>query len=226
MTAASLYLYAICQIPSKPIELPLGLEGNTLLVSVADVGAIAEPAIDLATLQSDDQRLLTAVLSHDRVIGEIFQQTVVLPLRFGTQMTSQAGLKAHLQENLSAYQGKLAALAGKVEHQVRLEPTQFQQSPLPEYLKGRDYFRAKKQRLQEQTTALQAQQADLIRLLEQIQQAYPAYQQEVQDDSARAFVLIDRTATEKLQQDAQGWQADIPTWQITLSEALPPYHFV
>lgn len=226
MATAPLYLYAVCLIPDQPLVLPAGLQGDTLLMTVENVAAIAELHIDLAALQADDQRLLTAVLSHDRVINEIFQQTPVLPLRFGTQMTSLEELQAHLQSNLSAYRTKLKQLSGKAEYQLKLEPTTISLPPLPEGLKGRDYFLAKKQRLEDQTQALQQQQNQLGSLLERIGQDYPDSLQSTHEDGARVFVLVDRSDVTSFHQQAQIWQVDSPAWQINLSEALPPYHFV
>ncbi|PSN20036.1 gas vesicle protein [filamentous cyanobacterium CCP5] len=226
MMTAPLYLYTICQVPAAPLCLPAGLQGDTLLVTVEEVGAIAEPNIDLAALQADDQRLLTAVLSHDRVIGDLFQQTTVLPLRFGTQIASPEGLRTHLQDNLHTYRTKLKQLSGKVEHQLKLEPETISLPPLPDGLKGRDYFLAKKQRLEDQAQALQQQQQALDEFLEHIRQAHPGSLRETQEDAARVFVLIDRAEISHLHQQVQSWQATRLTWQITLSEALPPYHFV
>lgn len=226
MATAPLYLYAVCLLPDQPLALPAGLQADTLLMTVENVGAIAELHIDLAVLQADDQRLLTAVLSHDRVIGEIFQQTTVLPLRFGTQMTSLEGLQAHLQTNLSAYRTKLKQLSGKAEYQLKLEPATISLPPLPEGLKGRDYFLAKKQRLEDQTQALQQQQVQLDDLLDRIRQDYPDSVQSPHEDGARVFVLVDHANVPILHQQAQTWQAGSPAWQIILSEALPPYHFV
>lgn len=226
MTADPFYLYAVCRIPANPLRLPAGLQGDTLLVTVEDVGAIAEPALDVAALQADDQRLLTAVLSHDRVIGEVFQQTTVLPLRFGTQVASEASLQAHLLENLSTYRAKLERLQGKVEYQLKLEPAPISLPPLQEGLKGRDYFLAKKQRLEAQTQAIQQQQLEFDAQLEAIRQAYPDSQPAPQETGARAFVLIDQSEASQLRQQARTWQDASQTWQITLSEALAPYHFV
>lgn len=222
-----LYLYAVCQIPEQPLTLPLGIERETMLVAVEGMGAIAEPDIDLAALQADDQRLLTGVLTHDRVICDLFQQTVLLPLRFGTQLASAERLRDHLLENQHDYQRKLAAVAQKAEYQIKLVPLEIPLPPLPEGLRGRDYFLAKKERLKAQTEAQQQQQVELGRLIQRIQTAYPqSLQGEPQDGAARLYLLADKTASADLRQRAEAWQAETAHWRMTLSEALPPYHFV
>jgi hypothetical protein len=222
-----LYIYAICRLPAAVLPPPLGIEGETILVEGEGIGAIAEPHLNLQALQADDQRLLTAVLTHDRVICELFQQMPVLPMRFGTQMTSLEKLKAHLTEHGLDYQRQIAALDSKAEYQIKLNPLDLQPGPLAEGLKGREYFLAKKQRLQDQTLAQEHQQAELDTLLTKILQAYPAsHIHHPQDGAPRIFILLNREQAVALRQQAELWQSSSHYWQLTLSEALPPYHFV
>ncbi|HEY9738567.1 MAG TPA: GvpL/GvpF family gas vesicle protein [Trichocoleus sp.] len=225
---APLYIYAVCQLPSEGLVLPLGIEQETVLVRVADLGAIAEPAIDLQALQEDDQRLLTAVLTHDRVIAELFQQTTLLPLRFGIQLAGLQSVEIHLRDNQERYRQRLAALAGKAEYQIKLTPLDIALAPLPEGLPGREYFLAKKLRLQEQAAAQQRQQDALNYLLSQIQAAYPNLQAGEPDENGavRLYLLLSLSGAESLLQSVEIWQRQSPYWQLSLSEALPPYHFV
>ncbi|HEY9763395.1 MAG TPA: GvpL/GvpF family gas vesicle protein [Trichocoleus sp.] len=224
---APLYIYAVCWVPEKGLVLPPGIERDTVLIEQAGLGAIAEPGLDLAALEADDQRLLTAVLTHDQVICDLFQQTTLLPLRFGIQLTSQVGLEAHLQENQKNYRRKLALLADKAEYQIKLVPAEVALPPLPEGLTGRDYFLAKKSRLQAQSEEQQRQQEELSHLMATLQPIYPNLQTATSDEGIlRLYLLLNSSQAKELLLQAELWQRQMPRWQLNLSEALPPYHFV
>ncbi|MBD0334791.1 MAG: GvpL/GvpF family gas vesicle protein [Cyanobacteria bacterium Co-bin13] len=223
---SALYVYAVCRLPAAGLTLPLGIERETVLVTVEGIAAIAEAGLDLAALQADDQRLLTAVLTHDRVIFDLFNQTTLLPLRFGIQLASSS-LEKHLRDNLETYRRRLTTLTDKAEYQVKLTPTEIALPPLPDGLTGRDYFLAKKNRLQEQAAQQQRQRDELNRLVADIQAAYPKVQTGESDEGIpRLYLLLDRDQAQPLLQAAESWQRQSPHWQIALSEALPPYHFV
>ena len=224
---SALYVYAVCRLPEAGLTLPLGIERETVLVAVDGMAAIAEPGLDLEALQADDQRLLTAVLTHDRVIFDLFNQTTLLPLRFGIQLASLESLEKHLRENLEPYRQRLVELADKVEYQVKLTPAEITLPPLSEGLTGRDYFLAKKTRLQEQTAEQQRQQEALDSLVATIRDAYPEVRTGHSEEGIpRLYLLLERDQSEQLLHTAETWQRQTPHWHIGLSEALPPYHFV
>ncbi|WP_052050746.1 GvpL/GvpF family gas vesicle protein [Leptolyngbya sp. KIOST-1] len=226
LTSGPIYLYSICPRPQQPLTLPLGLAEPTQLIAVDNIAAVVEAGVDLETLQTDEPRLLNAVLSHDRVICELFQTTPVLPLRFGTLVASLDHLKAHLASQGADYATKLAALAAKAEYQLKLTAQAIELPPVSTDLTGRDYFLAKKQRLQDQTTAQEQQQAELAQVLDHI---YSTYSDCLEADSpageARVYILVDR-GDETLGQRVEEWRSQAPHWTLSLSEALPPYHFV
>lgn len=221
------YVYGMCRTPHPPVPLPLGLEGETQLVTVDKIAAIVEYGIDLEALRADDQRLLTAVLSHDRVICDLFQQMTILPIRFGTQLASALKLKEYINSEYQTYLDKLIELDHKCEYQIKLVPEAITLPPQPEGLKGRDYFLAKKQRLQDQTVARDQQQTELMSLFDRIRKTFPqAVAASNEDGTAKVYVLLDEKAAPDLQQQAVRWQAEANFWHVSLSEALPPYHFV
>jgi Gas vesicle synthesis protein GvpL/GvpF len=225
--ADPLYLYAVCQLPSGGLTLPLGIAGELQLVQLEDIGAIAEPGLDLEALQADDQRLLTAVLTHDQVIVDLFAQTTLLPLRFGIQLAAAAQVELHLRDRLSSYRQKLAAVAGKAEYQIKLTPTAPELPPLPPELGGREYFAAKKARLQAQAAEQQAQETELAQLLQLAQAAFPNLAASTPEgDSPRLYLLLETSQAEGLLQAAHTWQQLCPHWRLALSQPLPPYHFV
>jgi hypothetical protein len=226
LTSGPIYLYSICPTPSEPLPLPLGLAEPTQLVDVDGIAALIETGIDLETLKTDEPRLLNAVLSHDRVICELFQQTPLLPLRFGTQIASIEHLKAHLASQRADYAAKLNILAPKVEYQVKLIAKEIDLPPLAEGLTGRDYFLAKKQRLQDQGNAQAQQQAELGQILDAIADTYgDCIETEAPDGEARVYILVDR-GQDNLAQWVNELRSQTTHWKIMLSEPLPPYHFV
>ncbi|PSR16439.1 gas vesicle protein [filamentous cyanobacterium CCP3] len=226
LTPGPIYLYSICPRPQQPLTLPLGLAEPTQLIAVDDVAAVVETGVDLETLQTDEPRLLNAVLSHDRVICELFQTTPLLPLRFGTQIASLDHLKAHLATQGADYAAKLEALAQKAEYQLKLMAQPVELPPVAAGLTGRDYFLAKKQRLEDQATSQAQQQAELSQVLDHIYSAYSdCLEAESPAGEARVYILVDR-GDETLWQRLEEWRSQAPHWNLVLSEPLPPYHFV
>lgn len=226
LTPGPIYLYSICPRPSQPLILPLGLAEPTQLIAVDDVAAVVETGVDLGALQTDEPRLLNAVLSHDRVICELFQHTPLLPLRFGTQIASLDHLRAHLASQAADYTAKLSILAPKVEYQLKLIALEVTLPPLAAGLTGRDYFLAKKQRLHDQAATQALQQSELNQLLDRIYSLYgDCIEAEGPDGEARLYLLVDRNDS-TLPQRVEDWRSQAPHWQLLLSEPLPPYHFV
>ena len=83
MKLYNLYTYAFLKTPTEKLKLPVGITNPVLLITSGTLSAVVEPEVCLDTLQNDEECLIQAVLCHDRVIYELFQQTTVLPLRFG-----------------------------------------------------------------------------------------------------------------------------------------------
>ncbi len=226
LTLGPIYLYSICPRPAQPLVLPLGLAEPTQIIAVNNVAAVVETGVDLAALQTDEPRLLNAVLSHDRVICELFQHTPLLPLRFGTQIASIKHLREHLISQEADYTAKLKILAPKAEYQVKLIAAEVAAPPLAEGLTGREYFLAKKQRLQDQTAAQEQQQAELAQLLDRLYSDYgDSIESEAPAGEARIYVLVDRD-DHTLPQWIEEMRSHSPHWTLILSEPLPPYHFV
>jgi len=221
-----LYVYGLCLSPDQPLDLPPGIEGQISLVSVGDLAAFVETDIDLEVIQADHPRLLTAVLSHDRVLCHLFQQAPLLPLRFGTQFPALEYLEAYLSQEQATYQAKFADLADRAEYQIKLIPTDLNPPPLPEGLKGRDYFLAKKQSLQALTEAQQQQQEERQGLIQAIAAAYGNSVVDDGNPETKVYLLLSRSQQDALAQALTQWQAQAPHWQIHLSAPLPPYHFV
>jgi hypothetical protein len=222
-----MYTYAFLPRSEIPPKLPEGILGDLALVNGAYLSAVVEPELQAEQLQNSDERLMQAVWVHDRVIQELFRQTVVLPLRFGTYFVSREGLLEHLATRSSEYLQKLAKLQGKAEYVLKLTPVERSQPSIESELKGKDYFLAKKQRYQSQAEQQQQQQSELEQLMQAIAQHYPdAVRSEPKDGVERIYLLASFLASFTPHQSLPSWQSQCPHWQLSLGEALPPYHFV
>ncbi|PSB24259.1 GvpL/GvpF family gas vesicle protein [Stenomitos frigidus] len=222
-----MYTYAFLKTPLTPLTLPKGITAFVQTTNAGQLSAIVEPAVTLEHLPQDDASLVQAVLAHDRVIRSLFLQTTILPLRFGTSFNSLPSLLAHLQAHRQAYLGKLAQLEGQAEYMLKLTPIPFPEVAIASDIRGKDYFIAKKQQYQAQLL-YQNQQQEALRQIEQsVAQTYPHhYINESQTGEKTLYLLVARHLDSQLWQQIQSLQQKSPHWELTLGEALPPYHFV
>ncbi|MCZ8105736.1 MAG: GvpL/GvpF family gas vesicle protein, partial [Burkholderiales bacterium] len=119
MKLYNLYTYAFLKTPIESLKLPVGMANPLLLITVGSLSAVVEPEVCLDTLQNDDERLIQSVLCHDRVICELFRQTTILPLRFGTSFLEAENLLTHLCSHAQEYQEKIEELEGKGEYLLK-----------------------------------------------------------------------------------------------------------
>lgn len=221
-----IYAYALCPSPPEIPSLPQGIRASAVdVVTAGPVGAIVETAIDIAQIKEDDTQLMEAVLAHDRVLGHLFSHMPLLPLRFGTQFKDLSSVKTFLETNGTAYQHKLEILRDRAEYLIKLSPQPIELPEIQSSLRGRDYFLAKKQRIQAQSAALTQQAEEFTQFLAHLAATdVPFVHITPQDNEERLYALLSREM-EQAQAAIALWQAQIPTWQITFSEPLPPYHF-
>ena len=85
---------------------------------------------------------------------------------------------------------------------------------------------AKKQRLQEFALAQQQQQEERQRLIQAIRVDYANAVVDEVALSTKVYVLVAQDQQDALATTLAQWQALAPTWDLQISEALPPYHFV
>lgn len=225
-----MYTYAFFKTSNSPLQLSEGIAGRLEMITTGDVSALVEPDLEFGTIENDDTQLVQAVLAHDRVICDLFWQVTILPLRFGTQFLSRARLLQHLLDNSDKYLQKLNQLEGKAEYRLKLTPIQSELSGNPHMngdMKGRDYFAAKRQKLQSQLDQQELQQQEFQQILSEIEQIYPDTLRKAESDGVeKLYLLIDKQKEMELYQRLQEWQHHYPHWELGLGEALPPYHFV
>lgn len=221
-----MYTYAFVRSP-ETLQLPQGMTGDLQVIDVDSLAAVVEPGLDTHELRQNDERLMQSILWHDQVIQELFRQTVVLPLRFGTQFVSAEKLRLHLQENAVSYATKLDGLAGQAEYTLKWVPLEDAEPVVRPEGSGRNYFLAKKQQMQSQLERQEQQRQELEKVWGAIAQAYPHFLAgDAHDGIERLHLLVPQSARDSLREDVQRWQQQSPHWQLSLSEALPPYHFV
>lgn len=222
-----MYTYAFLFNSGLLPELPEGIWGSLDLIGADRLAALVEPGLSAEALQQSDRQLMQAVLSHDRVIQEVFQQTTVLPLRFGTYFISRQGLLDHLYANQQTYIDKLIQLQGKAEYVLKLNPLPFPEAAIATETTGKDYFLAKKQRYQDQSNWQQQQQAELDRLNRLLEERHTwtrAGSDPAASPTERIYLLAESNSS--LLEQLPDWQQQCPSWELSLSDPLPPYHFV
>ena len=222
-----MYVYAFCSAATALPSLPQGITQPLQTVSAAGITAISEPPLDLETLQQDEARLVSAVVHHDWVLCELVQSLTLLPLRFGTQFRDVDQVRSHLQLQATTYRPRLEALTDQVEISLKLTAKPLMSAtslPVPQGtpLQGRDYFLAKKQRLQQQVLTDAQQHTRLAELRADIIRSYS--QHKVEED--RVYLLVHRDAVAQLYEAQRHWQQQFPDCEVQLSGVLPPYHFV
>ncbi len=221
-----LYTYCFLSSPHYQFTLPQGLTGELTLIEESAITAVVETNLPREDLEENDQTLIEAVLNHDRVICEIFQNTPVLPLRFGTYFRGQDDLLSHLKENAQNYQNQLYAIAGKAEVTLKLTPIPFSETSDLQAT-GKAYLKAKKQQYQAKTNYQNQQEAALETFKEQINQMYPnLIHDQPKETTERFYLLLNYTNFSALVQQIELWEESLENWQIEISEPLPPYHFL
>lgn len=229
-----MYTYAFFKKPTSPLQLSKGIKGALEIINCENLSALVEPDLVIENLPGTDEELMQAVLIHDRIICEVFQQTSILPLRFGTCFSSQVALIEHLELHQQQYLNKLEQFQGQAEYLLKAVPLEspvenlsISQPNSPPPLKGRDYFLAKKQLHQRQLEHQQQQNQQWEDWISLLRQSYPnLILTDSQSAEQRIYLLISQTQEPKLREQLYQWQNQNSYWQLTLSEALPPYHFL
>lgn len=223
-------LYTYCLIPCSedPISLPKGFMGELKLIKEEVIAAVTEPDLPQKELEQNDEKLIQAVIHHDTVIRELFPNTPLLPLRFGTYFRGEEDLLQHLASNSQRYHKKIQDLANKIELTLKLTPIPFpEDNSESKTVKGKSYLKAKKQRYQQQTNYQKQQQNELKTFQEEIHQTHTQLVYgEPQESTERFYLLLDTRDLSLFSEQIQQWQQKLSCWEIASSEPLPPYHFL
>ncbi|MFJ8821018.1 GvpL/GvpF family gas vesicle protein [Streptomyces sp. NPDC102467] len=115
----STYVYGIAGADHP--SLPDGMEGigsPALTVRVVTAGGLAALVSDAPENLRPKRRDL---LAHQNVLSEAGGGGTVLPMRFGSVATDDAAVAAALEERVTHYQERLAALSERVEYNVKVQ---------------------------------------------------------------------------------------------------------
>jgi len=223
----NLHIYALLKTPAEPLELPNGIAGQVQLFTCDRISAIIEPEISVASLEEDSDQLMQAVLAHDRVICQVFQQISVLPLRFGTYFASTASLETHLQSQNQQYLEKLEQLEGKGEYSIKFIPLLPTDDPLPNETGGRQYFLAKKQRYQQIQEFQDIQRVEWENAVEFASKNHHSVIVEpTPEGEGKIYLLLNLQDQTIILELYHTFQRNCTHWQVQLGESLPPYHFL
>jgi hypothetical protein len=223
-----MYTYAFFKTPETHLQIEQdGIAGQVEIIGTPTLSALVEPNLDLDEIQQNDHRLVQAVLTHDRVICDLFWTATILPLRFGTWFVSPENLLEHLDLNQDKYLAKLNQFEGKAEYRLVLMPIDTSQPQLDPELREKESISAKKQRYQQQLDKQTQQQRELKTVLNEVALTYPNHiLKESRSEGEKLYLLVNREAEDTLYSRLEGWQNLCSSWELTLGEALPPYHFV
>lgn len=223
-----LYTYCFVSSPNFNLALPQGFLKGLQLIEQNAIAAVVEPELPIDELEENDQTLMQAVLHHDWVVCEIFRKNTVLPLRFGTYFQDEQDLRKHLASYAQKYEEQLQNLAGKLELTLKLTPIPFSQNRSSlKAGKGKAYLKAKKQQYQEKNTYQHQQQQALKDFEAKLAEICPnLIHGEPQESTERFYLLMNQADLDIFSEQIEQWQQKLTSWEIEVSDSLPPYHFL
>ncbi len=210
-----------------PLEGISGLFGNQTFIF---------PASDLAVVVSehqaeDDTRMdQQAQCDHARVIAACFEQTTVLPFRFGTHFEDDDALRRSVRSNHRHFVQNVERLRGKAEMHLKVlvdDSCTDTRKVLPGA--GKEYLAS----LRESATAQRERQSKARALSVQMHRMFLPDAEEITCKRAgegkmllAIAHLVDRKAVPRYQNKYSSATESLKDCRIQLSGPWPPYHFV
>jgi hypothetical protein len=147
---SGLMLYCITNTsPAVPSDEP-GVFGARLQRIVhGELAAVVSAVADMARVEAPAQ---TELLAYERVIRSQHAAADVVPMRFGSVLSGEAAVRAHLDEQRATYLRVLARVAGCVEMGVRAlisprsQPVGPEEASPPPIRSGAEYLKARQRR--------------------------------------------------------------------------------
>lgn len=233
----SWYAYCIAERSSFPELLrhrrPMPLVGVSGLFGNQ---AFVFPASDLAVVVSehtpeDDARMdQQAQRDHARVIAECFEQSTVLPFRFGTYFADDDALRRSVRSNHRHFIHNVERLRGKAEMHLKV----LVDDTCPEGRKilagvGKEYLSS----LRENASAQRDRQSKARALSLQMHRMFLPDAEEITCKRAGEGKmlldiahLVDKKAVERYQNKYSSATESLKDCRMQLSGPWPPYHFV
>jgi hypothetical protein len=211
-----------------PMESVLGVSGNQVF---------AYPACDLAVIVSEHNPAEAlgqrSGVDHARVIADCFQNSTVLPFRFGTVFNNDESLRRSIRANHRQYLGHIDKLRGKTEMHLKVLVDDCCGRALAKHLPtdglNQEYFASLREsagRQRERQTRARAVSCQMHRLFLPLDEEISCRL----TDSGKMMLdiahLIDRKSVERYLSKYATTSALLRECQMQLSGPWPPYHFV
>ena len=211
-----------------PMESVLGVSGNQVFLY---------PASDLAVIVSEHnpQEALNqkSGVDHARVIADCFQNSTVLPFRFGTIFSDDEALRKSIRSNQRQFLGNIEKLRGKAEMHLKIFVedcgTREVDRISPKEGAGRAYLsnlRENAVRARERQTRARAVSFQMHRLFLPLDEEVSCRLMENGRMVLDVAHLIDRKCVERYQNKFATTSATMRDTHMQLSGPWPPYHFV
>lgn len=210
------------------MESVVGVSGNQVFLY---------PASDLAIVVSEHNPNEAinhkAYVDHARVIADCFQQSTVLPFRFGTVFHDDESLRKSIRSNQRQFLSNIDKLRGKTEMHLKVFVddccTPELEKHLPTEAVGRGYL----SNLRETAVRARERQTRARAISFQMHRLFAPLDEEVScrlTDSGKMVLdiahLIDRKCVERYHNKFASTSALMRQCQMQLSGPWPPYHFV
>jgi len=210
------------------MESVFGVSGNQVFLY---------PASDLAIIVSEhnpqesfNQR---SGVDHARVISDCFQQSTVLPFRFGTVFNDDESLRKSIRSNQRQFQGNIDKLRGKTEMHLKIFVDDCCSKEIERRFGGEGVGREYLSNLRENASRARERQTRARAVSFQMHRLFIPLDEEVSCrlmDNGKMMLnvahLIDRKCVERYQNKFATTSAMMRECQMQLSGPWPPYHFV
>jgi hypothetical protein len=225
-----LYFYAIIDQPLERLPRLCGLEQAAVTkVPYRDLAAVVS-AVSTAEVPA----LEANVWLHELVVEELMADRAVLPVRFGTVLSSERAAQAVVREHYASFTADLDRVRGRVEMGVRVlrsdEPAPSAPAePRPACATGREYMRARAE--QERGLRAAREQAEALAAVLHRPLARLATQTTQQVLSTprlllTAAYLLDRERVADFRQEVESLSAAYRALGVLCTGPWPPYSFV
>jgi hypothetical protein len=205
-----------------------GVSGNQVFIY---------PACDLVVIVSEqnptealDQR---SGMDHARVVADCFQNSTVLPFRFGTIFHDDESLRRSIRSNHKQFIGHIDKLRGKTEMHLKILVDDCGSHAAEKRVAAtglsRDYFSSLKEnagRQRERQTRARAISFQMHRLFVPLDEEVSCRLTDNGKMMLDIAHLIDRKSVDRYLSKYSTTSATMREYQMQLSGPWPPYHFV
>jgi hypothetical protein len=211
-----------------PMESVFGVSGNQVFLY---------PASDLAVVVSEhnSQETLSqkSGVDHARVIADCFQQSTVLPFRFGTIFNDDESLRKSIRSNQRQFLGNIDKVRGKTEMHLKIFVDDCCGREIDRHLSndgvGQGYLsnlRENASRARERQTRARAVSFQMHRLFLPLDEDVSCRLMDNGKMMLDIAHLIDRKCVERYHNKFATTSAMMRDCQMQMSGPWPPYHFV